>query len=1640
MITAPRPARVLQSLLDERRAYEVENAEVLSLRAAQARARERLHALNDEAGVLVAALEATSIGAELRDRHNERAEAEGSLRASLSTVERALTEALKHADGVDARLAASERLLAARDARLLALGEAESGAATAVEAAAERSLVKSQVLVESEAAGAASVARALVARAGAGAAAAATAREAAAATLARSRAIREGVSGLAATQAALRTQLAAEGEALRASALDAKLDAVLSLKGNLELVHAAINAGNDAGAAARVRRDAARAAEYATLAAAGLNPYEVWRARERDARAAAALARHEEGAETAQLAAVARVLAEDEAARGAEAAAVARREALDDVRRAKARGVVEARTAAYLQSRIVGGGDTLDPLGRAAARGELFPSAVTLVRPPGWGTGAASAAGRLDVLAHAAGAPGMEGVVPYTAWVPRAEAAGGSGDGDGDGGAGGPSPAVDAGALPAAGDGGAGGAAALSRTRVVGLGASGRRAYSLRPLSTYEARLAAAALARARAAIVKPQVAAGRAFSGVGFICEPTELHFKDFEVGKPMVLRGVLTNASFSFNSFRFEELPPALRDVFTVAHTPPGRMSAGLSVPFTVTFSPGANEDVDAALVVFAQTGPVHLPLRATTRKALPVVRQPLLDIGAVTLGERGTGALLVENEGAVPVDVGVAVRAAPPAAEGAHLVPDGGEALEEAAVVGDAGNPNADAFSFPPTLHVPGYGRAKLPFTFSPAAAGAVALPVELTFSVAAGAPGGVPADAELVPPPPPLHCFVRGTGYPLPLFVEEEDVDFRLCVTGKLYRAHVTVRNRGSVSAPVALALPPLLVEAGVLAVAPLSGYAQPAEFGEPGRFVFEVAFRPSEALLGDAIALGAGAGGGGGSGGEDEAGAHAVGLALAPALSIPLEVVSSAQALPVPVTLRARVTSSALRFEPAAALDFGATLVGNAVSLPLTLTNASALPQKFAFPRVPEGFSVDPGGSDGFGLLLPGTSATLNVVFTPPAAGRFAGRLHCLTSLNSAFDIPLHGDAAAPPLALSASALLLAATAVGEVETETLTLRHVGGGGALQFHVVPPAPAPATPHGAVLTVLPATGTLEPGASTSLAVRFAPTEPFFEGALPGQVAAVEALLVGAGSADVGGGGGEAPAVAMPAVHHSWLAAVFWRSAELERGSVRAGALEDDGSAPPPESPPLQSGLLLHVATTAVARALSASPSAVAFGAVPVGHVAEAEVVLRNDSSVAMDVAALPLPAGGGFKLLSQLPRLPAGASAAVRLAFAPTSHRIHVARFAVGIAGEGPRVGVALSGVGVAPVLAIAPPRGGAIDFGAVLVGDVVVRSFSIHNPTAFPLPFRLRPAGAFPPQGVGAPTAVPPLALTPTEGTVPPGGAVRVEATFSPRVAPPCGRPFAAAFSVEVPHAEAGRGERVLLLGRAAVASLLLAPPLPAGVAAVEAAVEEALAAGAAGAAAVAEEDAAEEGSPLAPPPLMACSDAFKLEFSGAGGGERARGGRRRSVGWAAPPPALEPAAGAPTVRELRLVCVDRAAEGVAPGEGGGAGVPTAPQAAPGAAQPPPATFRVTLPAPVGAHTHYFAVSPDSGTVQPGGEVALKFSFAPPPPNADEGALRVPGQWLEVEAVVELKGGVAVEGAPAERAIPVLLRAFLPGIA
>lgn len=57
---------------------------------------------------------------------------------------------------------------------------------------------------------------------------------------------------------------------------------------------------------------------------------------------------------------------------------------------------------------------------------------------------------------------------------------------------------------------------------------------------------------RQKDGIVKPQVVAGREFKGIAFISKPDKIIFKDFTVGVPHTQTILLTNVSFSFNSFK--------------------------------------------------------------------------------------------------------------------------------------------------------------------------------------------------------------------------------------------------------------------------------------------------------------------------------------------------------------------------------------------------------------------------------------------------------------------------------------------------------------------------------------------------------------------------------------------------------------------------------------------------------------------------------------------------------------------------------------------------------------------------------------------------------------------------------------------------------------------------------------------------------------------------------------------------------------------------------------------------------------------------------------------------------------------------------------------------------------------------------
>ena len=68
--------------------------------------------------------------------------------------------------------------------------------------------------------------------------------------------------------------------------------------------------------------------------------------------------------------------------------------------------------------------------------------------------------------------------------------------------------------------------------------------------------------------------------------------------------------------------------------------------------------------------------------------------------------------------------------------------------------------------------------------------------------------------------------------------------------------------------------------------------------------------------------------------------------------MPLRVAVPDQVLPVPLTLRATLSTREMLFEPPS-LFFGAVALGEAVLLPLRVTNASRLTQKFGFVNLPK---------------------------------------------------------------------------------------------------------------------------------------------------------------------------------------------------------------------------------------------------------------------------------------------------------------------------------------------------------------------------------------------------------------------------------------------------------------------------------------------------------------------------------------------------------------------------------------------------------------------------------------------------------------------------------------------------------------
>lgn len=214
--------------------------------------------------------------------------------------------------------------------------------------------------------------------------------------------------------------------------------------------------------------------------------------------------------------------------------------------------------------------------------------------------------------------------------------------------------------------------------------------------------------------------------------------------------------------------------------------------------------------------------------------------------------------------------------------------------------------------------------------------------------------------------------------VPNFVAHELINLQCCAYGKLYRAQISIGNRGKIALKMQIKPPKALV--GVVEFHPSEGYVQAGEVAgaatgstgdssESSSFtVVQVKFRPCPEMWKRIERRGLGS--------------QALGM-----LAVPVRVLVPDQRVPVFVTLVARVTSSDLAVAPDA-LPFGDCCVGHSVSRSLTITNCARLPQRIAaVTRPPEVVALND-DRDADGCAESGDLAGAGVVLLPLESRRF----------------------------------------------------------------------------------------------------------------------------------------------------------------------------------------------------------------------------------------------------------------------------------------------------------------------------------------------------------------------------------------------------------------------------------------------------------------------------------------------------------------------------------------------------------------------------------------------------------------------------------------------------------------------------
>ena len=135
------------------------------------------------------------------------------------------------------------------------------------------------------------------------------------------------------------------------------------------------------------------------------------------------------------------------------------------------------------------------------------------------------------------------------------------------------------------------------------------------------------------------------------FISNPEIIIFRDFIIGETMELEFELTNVSYSRNTFKLIGIDKEYENLFEIKCSPPGFISPGVSVPLLIKFFPKFNDKLKIPIHFLSEIGPFDIFIECYPQ-IINIQIEPFekLDFDTVTLGDDKELSIIIRNSGAL------------------------------------------------------------------------------------------------------------------------------------------------------------------------------------------------------------------------------------------------------------------------------------------------------------------------------------------------------------------------------------------------------------------------------------------------------------------------------------------------------------------------------------------------------------------------------------------------------------------------------------------------------------------------------------------------------------------------------------------------------------------------------------------------------------------------------------------------------------------------------------------------------------------------------------------------------------------------------------------------------------------------------